>query len=100
MSHTKGPWHVHWGTKYPYIKDSSGNYVLDNNGVAGYVRHAEDVALIAAAPELLSACIPAYLEIPRPAKIEDVLPGTFAYEVMHAIAKATSSAASTGEDTR
>jgi hypothetical protein len=55
MSHTPGPWHIHWGDKYPYIKASNGDYVLDHNGKAGYVRREDDARLIAASPGLLQA---------------------------------------------
>ena len=57
--HTPGPWVIYRPAKYPYIKSANpscrGQFVLDHNAVAAYVRDHADALLIAAAPELLEA---------------------------------------------
>lgn len=53
MSHTPGPWKIHWGSKYPTIKNFQGWFILEHIAHHPFVRHLEDAPLIASAPDLL-----------------------------------------------
>ncbi len=84
QSHTPGPWRQSSVDKQDVVCDPCP----ETRTVVATVYHQSDVLLIAAAPDLLAACIRAIKSADKP---EDFIEGSCAYETLKtAIAKATS----------
>jgi hypothetical protein len=83
VSHTPAPWTVEMGDQFPGEADRvygiyAGNKRLVETDSGFYYLSVEDARLIAAAPELLEACLVAFAELENhkgvPGVLEHVLP--------------------------